>query len=119
MSTTGANPEAADILRRARERIASPKRWAQCTFARTSYGEGWSVIRDPTACLCINGALALETMNMATTGGASLSLSLVARSRGFETASKFNDAPGRTHAEILAFMDEAIALAESLAQPAS
>lgn len=112
-------PEAAPLLRRARERIATPERWTQGSFASVDgYPFGANAVKWESACLCVDGAL-LAVRNSNTRNGASFCLSLAARSRGFETASKLNDAPTTMHEDVLALLDEAIALAESLAGPAS
>lgn len=99
-------------LRRARERIATPERWTQGTFGKYCPDTG------EIDCECVNGALMEAAKEVGTGGlmrsGASLCLSLAARARGFETASKLNDAPTTTHADVLALLDEAIALAESM-----
>lgn len=111
----GVTPAAAVQLRAARERIATPERWVQGVFAAVDGKRyGAPSINDPRACLCVDGAV-LSVRNNQPANGAGLCLSLAARARGFETASKLNDAPETTHADVLALLDEAIALAESLA----
>lgn len=117
--SAGVTPAAAEQLRRARARIATPERWTQGTLVRLREAPSHPrAIWCDGACLCVDGALlfALDGMRG---GGASLCLSLAARARGFETASKMNDHPSTTHADVLALLDEAIALAESLAQEPS
>lgn len=110
---------AAFILRRARKRIATTERWTQGTFGKYNFETG-------TRCECVNGALIEaskglggECAGVLARSGASLVLSLAALARGFETASRFNDAPTTTHADVLALLDEAIALAVSLAEEPS
>jgi hypothetical protein len=105
----------ADALRAARLRIENPARWAQGSFA-TVDGEraGVLAVGDPSACLCVNGALLSVGCLVAgfhPPGG--LYLSIAAKALGYETASKLNDAPETTHADVLALLDLAIRLAEA------
>lgn len=109
--SNGVTPEAPILLRAARERIATPERWTKGAFRRRA------VFSDEVDCECVNGAL----LGAAGVGafslirsGASLCLSLAARARGFESASKFNDDRTTTHADVLELLDEAVALAESM-----
>lgn len=129
MSEPMVTKRAAEILRRARGRIGTPERWTQGCFAREGQWERGAnpAAWDAGTCLCIDASvmLAMYTMQKADPSmpghsqGAGLCLSIVARSRGYETASKFNDDPKTTHADVLAFLDETIALAVSLAGAAS
>jgi len=85
----------------ARKKIERPEDWGK--------GALWH-----NGCYCADGAL----LEAAPTGDllrsrASSYLSAAARSRGFETASRFNDAPGTTHADVLALFDDAIRLARA------
>jgi hypothetical protein len=112
----GVTHEAATLLRAARDRIATPERWTQGAIFRASDGMSLGGSPNGPSCMCVDGALYLSGNTAQRLGsGASLCLSMAARARGFETASKFNDAAGRTHGEVLALLDEAAALAESLA----
>lgn len=112
--SNGVTPEAPVLLRAARRRIARPERWTKGSFRK------WNVLGGGD-CECVNGALigaagggdggvvvALSLIR----SGASLCLSLAARARGFESASRFNDDPKVTHADVLELLDEAAALAE-------
>jgi hypothetical protein len=115
--SAGVTPAAAEQLRRARERIATPERWFKGIWSAHGYAGIW----DSSECLCVDAALiyASGKNDGPIAPGASLCLSLAARARGFETASKLNDDPRTTHADVLALLDEAIALAESLAKDPS
>lgn len=108
---------AADLLRRARERIATPERWTKGAFARDpadGYDRGDRGALDPDSCLCANGSLFAAHGDVGPPPyGVSQTLTRAARGRGFETVSKFNDAPETTHADVMALFDDAIALAES------
>lgn len=96
----------ADVLREARDLISTPKRWTQGAFWR-----GWGTDR----CYCIDGAVyKVRCDRKSQDDTASLALSLAARSRGYETASQLNDAPGTSYADVLGLLDEAAAIAESL-----
>lgn len=97
---------AVDVLRRARAKIEDPKAWIRKRMS------AWI---DDVQCYCADGALVAVTMNTKTLmeSGASLFLSVAAKSYGFETASRLNDAAGTTHADVLALYDRAIAMAEA------
>jgi hypothetical protein len=92
-----------EILKGARELLSDPARWTQGHAARTAAGRKTSY-QDPDAvCYCPWGALRLV-------GG--LGADLVVLSLGFEGTSEFfawNDAPERTHTEVLARFDKAVA----------
>ncbi len=98
-------PLAVTVLREAKARIGRPELWLQGAF---SY-----VGEEETGPCCADGALLLVTrgtMRMYESRASSY-LSAAARARGFETASKLNDAPTTTHADVLALFDDAIARA--------
>lgn len=120
--SNGVTPEAPVLLRAARERIARPERWTKGSFPKSPVS-GRSMGSSPASwsedtCLCVDAAVMFERYRTNPLGnvccGAGLCLSLVARAHGFETASRFNDAAGTTHADVLALLDEASALAESM-----
>lgn len=105
------HPKAPDFLRKARERIGVPQLWFKGVWSDNGYGGIWF----SDSCLCVDAALLSVVPEFGLLpAGASLCLTLAARARGFETASKLNDAPTTTHADVLALLDEAIALAESM-----
>jgi hypothetical protein len=117
---------AATVLRRARERIAAPERWARGTFAISQEGGDLGsspAYWEPEDCLCVNAAILLAQHELFPSGscatGAGLCISLAAKSRGYDTAASFNDAASTTHVDVLALLDEATALALALAERAS
>lgn len=99
-----------EALIAARELIEDPERWTQEESARDADGKGVP-IGSPEACQwCAMGALSKIAPD-----GLMLSRTRVALLRGTGTysVSMFNDAPGRTHAEVLAAFDKAIAECKS------
>lgn len=93
----------AETLREARALIDTPRKWTRAADARTADGKHtWP--SDPNAvCFCMAGALirlgeistpAYRALLRHVTGG---------------TLMEFNDAPGTSHADVLAAFDAAIA----------
>jgi hypothetical protein len=103
----------ADILRAARERIATPERWNQGWFAADAAGREVSSV-SPIACSwCALGAV------YATSGGArgadveALLIAALPAECSAGDVGYFNDLPATTHADVLALFDRAIAAAEA------
>lgn len=105
-------PSTLALARRVRALLEAPERWTQGYFARDAAGQE-CVSKDPAAqCWCIVGAMVrlgsddprpdVEFINVlkAHLGPAGRSLSM------------WNDAPGRTHADVLALLDRVIAEGE-------
>lgn len=96
-----------EILKAARELIAKPNGWTQRVMARNDSGAAVAASDSEASCFCAWGAIRAA-------GGdwewpALKALDGVAGER-VET---FNDAPGRTQAEVVAKFDEAIAAEEA------
>lgn len=105
---------ASEILRAAKAKIAEPSRWVKGAPALNADGSAVDPWRGHAVCWCVNGALVEVTRTgELMQSRASFILSQCARRRGYETASRLNDAPETTHADVMALFDEAIAWAES------
>ena len=104
----------ADVLRRARELIATPEQWTQGVAARDDGGASVAYM-DPEACkFCMLGAVwragADAGIGALTEGvGARAEATLRASVRGH--LADFNDHPKRRHATVLKAFDRAILLA--------
>jgi hypothetical protein len=106
------NAHAVKLLCEAKALIAKPRTWTKGRLFRE---------RNGVTCRCVDGAVSdaredairehRVTVADAVDARVSVYLSAAAHARGFETASRFNDAPETTHADALALFDEAIALA--------
>lgn len=103
-----------EILEKARELLSDPKRWTRDALAMTARGKHLS---DPTdrraACWCVFGAIMKCSGEVS---GALNAADVFERANWFgddESFSSWNDRPERTHAEVLAAIDSAIALARS------
>lgn len=93
--------DVADVLRRARALIDAPEKWIQ----RAAKIGGR---------MCMFGALSVALGSKdSTVPAGDKSLRLLSLGVGGCSVSRFNDAPERTHTEVLAAFDRAIALAES------
>jgi len=97
-----------DLLRQARELLADPKRWTQGTGARAGDGLATGVHSANAICWCAWGALVYVHTDL---NSLSDSLDLIATIVGESEVSSWNDAPERTHEEVLAAFDRAIELA--------
>ena len=92
-----------------RELLSVPERWNKGFGARNSKGEAVSSL-SPTACAwCLKGACAQVTgIEYSVVGDRFDRLIVSIRMVCGYFVSDFNDAPGRTHAEVLALIDKAI-----------
>jgi hypothetical protein len=103
---------AAQILRAARERITVPKRWTQKAMARDADGKPLYWWNGPhAACWCPSAAMLL--LDPYDHHSFSTAVRLFRQAIGGANIGLWNDAPGRTHAEVLDAFDRAIALAEA------
>jgi hypothetical protein len=103
-----------DNLRAARALIEDPKHWTQDDLALNAAGEP-AISYEEAVCFCSMGATGCAAYRHGYANGgfdADEFLNKVAQMAGFGTISRFNDAPARTHAEVLAAFDKAIELAE-------
>lgn len=97
-----------EILKEAREIIGAPNRWTQGCFARAMDGYEIDYTDARAECFCAQGAIyRLEPPLLAGIDAEEFLM----RAVGCKIP-QFNDAPGRTHSEILAAFDKAIILAE-------
>ena len=98
-----------EILIAARKLIEPPDRWTRGSLARNAEGY-WVGIHSPNAvCWCMEGAVLLSS-NSTNTDDVLVALKLLEKASGV-FPSAYNDAPDRTHAEVLAAFDCAIQLA--------
>jgi hypothetical protein len=97
-----------EILKAARELLAVPERWTKGAFGRDSNDLSRFLLSVHKAvCFCSQGAI--ESVQLLALDQAKEIAALF----GFATWSQvWNDAPERTHAEVLARFDEAIAKLE-------
>ena len=101
----------ADILRAAKARIATPERWTRGTMARDEDGNGVASVSDHACAWCSLGAMEAEAG--ASTRARVYAIRALNRAIDNKPIDDWNDAPGRTHAEVLAAFDRAIAIAEA------
>lgn len=109
-----------EILRGVRELLADEKRWhhGSGAFAATDDGKPCDTLSSRAACFCIAGA-AFRVLGIGTTQPAHEAWAVVdAIHRAADinkTAGigKWNDAPERTHAEVIAAIDKAIELEQA------
>lgn len=98
----------AEILRKARDLISVPERWTKGELARSAGGYKVSPRSSNATCWCIEGALIKASGEWAyETRAIKLMMQIVN-----SVLHGWNDAPKRTHAEVLGAFDHAIALAE-------
>lgn len=92
-----------EVLIAARAKIADPANWTQGTLARDVHGTPVGVLSKRASCWCSVGAVAECSTSVDITNEAMFLLAKVCEG----PAEAFNDR--RTHAEVLAKFDEAIA----------
>lgn len=95
--------ETLGVLVHARELIATPDKWTQGSLSETASGELCDEKAAAAACFCLDGAL-MRASGVKMVWDAYTAL-------GFDSMTElwdWNDAPERTHAEVLARLDEAI-----------
>lgn len=94
-----------ETLIAAREKIKTPEKWTQGAYARVASGDS-TAYRDPAAtAYCAFGAICAAAPSAWDEGGCVLALRAT---RARDSLVRWNDAPGRTHAEVLALFDKAI-----------
>lgn len=96
-----------EILAEARELIA--KGWTQGTPARNADGDDCGVYESEAQCFCSLGALWRAAGGIGVAVDAANALRAGATGSLASSISFWNDAPGRTQAEVLAAFDKAIA----------
>lgn len=99
-------PETAlDVLRRARERVA--KGWCRRAYARDSAGAECDWDSPAVASVCLSRALGAPC-DEHTSAAVNSAFDIVA-AEAVSYVHRWNDAPGRTQAEVLALLDRVIA----------
>lgn len=99
------------ILTKARALIK--KGWAQGAFARDKDGKIALIKGKQATCFCITGAVCRISSSYIMQGDCFESLKRALRLPTLADVARWNDAPGRTQAEVLAAFDKAIALARA------
>jgi len=110
-----------EVLRAARELISVPERWTQGAFARAANGNPIGCLTDNATCFCSSGAILRGAPNcydhIRAAAFDTLEWAMGVRQDSDENIATFNDAEGRTHAEVLERFDRAIARAEQSEAP--
>jgi hypothetical protein len=101
-----------EVLRKARELISTPDRWTKGYFAHDLVGTDVEPHEDGAVCFCALGALGVSSYYepVSWIDGA---IELLETTIGCHDLGEWNDAPERTHVDILAAFDEAIRRAEA------
>jgi hypothetical protein len=87
----------------ARELLADPVRWCQGAIARDAAGKSSETWNPRAVAWCVLGAVR-KVYPQGLAEFQRLAKTLAAR--GFDSVSEWNDAPERTHAEVLALLEE-------------
>ena len=99
--------ETKELLQKARALLASPEAWTQGVFARLADGHSAYAL-DPAACAwCISGAIIKAHGSFPGPFEALYRMRKVIQASP-DSLVDWNDAAGRTHAEVLAALDRAI-----------
>ena len=108
-----------DLLKAARARIERPEAWTQVESARDASGHPVGSTRADAVCWCILGALSYAGAAGALGDDGPPLRELRATLGGdLVSISEWNDAPDRTHAEVIDLFDRTIARLESGLAPA-
>lgn len=93
-----------------RELIAVPERWVKGDWARSASGRDVFWGSEKAVCWCIRGAVNLvEQYSPSNSYRAQEKLALMATGKSELMAlAEWNDAPQRTHADVLALLDRAL-----------
>ena len=106
--------DTADVLRKARALIEEPDHWIKVYGCTDRAGNPVEAYSEAACCFCIWGALSHVTKNTFKAH----ELAALVTGHPYEDKDYYtpwvdwNDAPERTHSEVLAAFDKAIALAE-------
>lgn len=101
---------AADTLRAARELLAEPDAWMQGDFAADECGDPVGALSEHACAWCSDGAILAAGLSFLKDISA---CNYLRRAIGTADIWKWNDAPERTHADVLWAFTVAITLAES------
>lgn len=100
-----------EILIAARAKIEAPERWGKGRFSRLSDGSPCYPDDDRAFCFCAEGAVFASGARWAAKAKAMTFLRDAAVGDEFTSIPDWNDAPTRTHTEVIAAFDRAIAAA--------
>ena len=101
-------------LQRARDLLAKPASWTQGAAFRNKHGLPVAVYGRPAACKFAVSRSLRGALHVAEAGPNAIGLVLYVI-HDYSTLREWNDAPGRTHAEVLDVLDRAIRLAKPVA----
>ncbi len=99
--------KASEVLRKAKELIGTPERWTQGVSAKNA--DGWGVESTDSSAVCFCSQGAIRATNAPSRYAA---YRMFRDANGLSGIVGFNDTEGRTHAEVMAAFDKAIAFAE-------
>ncbi len=95
------------ILKKARRVIARPEKWTKGVAARDKNGRECAPFAKEARCFCAIGAV--ERVAMPDYGAVRDAISALDAATRWKGTAEYNDSPRRTHAQILALFDRAIA----------
>ena len=96
-----------EVLVNARELISKPEAWTKRSYARSAGGDPVVPYSPKAACWCVSGAISISGRDI-TVRWAARDAILFAAGTSVMDVPTWNDAPERTHAEVLAVFDKAI-----------
>jgi hypothetical protein len=99
-------PTTLALARRVRALLEAPERWTQMALARTAEGELCEPTDSVAVCWCLLGAF-----DHVERGDDVGFIRFLEKELG-GSVTRWNDAPGRTHADVLALLDRVIAEGE-------
>lgn len=102
------------LLTEAKALIEDESSWTQKTYARNKKGDAVDYLSDAATCFCTLGALHKAGENgsdFAEKKVLEIMLAIISEG-GFQYISRFNDAEGRNHEDVLELFDKAIKMTQ-------
>lgn len=109
----------ADLLRRARARIATPETWCKGSFARNASGRKCKASSAHAVAFCAEAAIWADCADDQRGDVKRRAFDLIEDAMGNSDIRAFNDAPATTHFDVLAAYDRAVAAAEAVTPDAA
>lgn len=102
-----------DDLIAARALIDAPEKWTQGVYARDADGEELGFCDDSSVCFCVEGAIYTAINRGHSSAVDTAMAALMSMSPCIQNLAQWNDAPDRTHADVMQRFDRAIAKARA------
>ncbi len=103
-----------ELLIAARKKIATPDRWTKVALARDAKGDPTFPFDSDAVCWCIEGSLYSILKGQSYAIDNAMSVVNIAIGNPHLTVQLWNDRPERSHSDVMAVFDRAIAISEEI-----